>query len=153
MTAINNLPGLAKFNNATHVTDGLMSRNDKEKLDTLHKSVTIHATLYASQWSKNRPYTQTIDIPDITSETNGTLTIDPLATSEETQACIDAGIIIAEQSFNYMTLQVTETKPSIDIPVIIVYGENLAVITPPTIVDTGNHVFDMIIQPNDWVKY
>ena len=35
MTAINNLPGLAKFNNATHETDGLMSRNDKEKLDSL----------------------------------------------------------------------------------------------------------------------
>ena len=64
MTAINNLPGLAKFNNATHETDGLMSRNDKEKLDSLHKSVTIHATLYASEWSENRPYTQTIDILD-----------------------------------------------------------------------------------------
>ena len=64
MSAINNLPGLAKFNNATHETDGLMSRNDKEKLDTLHKSVTIHATLYASEWSANRPYTQIIDIPE-----------------------------------------------------------------------------------------
>ena len=48
MTAINNLPGLAKFNNATWETDGLMSRDDKEKLDSLHKSVTIHTTLYAS---------------------------------------------------------------------------------------------------------
>lgn len=153
MTAINNLPGLAKFNNATHVTDGLMSRNDKEKLDTLHKSVTIHATLYASEWSKNRPYTQTIDLPDITSETNGTLTIDPLATDEQTQACTDANIIISEQSFNYMTLQITEVKPEIDIPVIIVYGENLAVITPPTIVDTGNHVHNIIIQSTDWVSY
>lgn len=153
MTAINNLPGLAKFNNATHVTDGLMSRNDKEKLDTLHKSVTVHATLYASEWSKNRPYTQTIDIPDITSNTNGTLTIDPLATDEQTDTCTNANIIIAEQSFNYITLQVTETKPEIDIPVIIVYGENLAVITPPTIVDTGNHVHNIIIQSTDWVSY
>lgn len=153
MTAINNLPGLAKFNNATHETDGLMSRNDKQKLDTLHKSVTIHATLYASEWSKNRPYTQTVDLPDITSETNGTLTIDPLANDEQTQACINANIIISEQSFNYMTLQVTEDKPEVDIPVIIVYGENLAVITPSTIVDTGNHVHNVIVQPTDWVSY
>lgn len=153
MSAINNLPGLAKFNNATWEVDGLMSRNDKQKLDSLHKSVTIHTVLYASEWSANRPYTQTIDIPDITSETNGTLTIDPTATDEELQACIDAGIIIADQSINYMTVQVTEVKPKIDIPVIIVFGENLAIITPPTIVDTGNHVYDVIIQPTDWLPY
>lgn len=153
MSAINNLPGLAKFNNATWEVDGLMSRNDKQKLDGLHKSVTIHTILYASEWSANRPYIQTIDIPDITSDTNGTLTIDPAATDEELQACIDANIIIAEQSINYMTLQVTETKPEVDIPVVIVFGENLAVITPPTIVDTGNHVYDIIIQPTDWISY
>lgn len=153
MSAINNLPGLAKFNNATHEVDGLMSRNDKQKLDSLHKSVTIHTTLYASKWSANRPYTQTLDIPDITSATNGTLTIDPAATDKELQACIDAEIIIAEQSINYMTLQVTEIKPEIDIPVVIVYGENLAIITPPTIVDTGNHVYDLTINPTDWNKY
>lgn len=153
MTAINNLPGLAKFNNATHATDGLLSRNDKEKLDSLHKSVTIHTTLYASDWSANRPYTQNIDLPDITSNTNGTLTIDPLATDEQLEACVNAGIIISEQSINYMTLQTTSIKPEIDIPVIIVYGENLAVITPPTIVDSGNHVHDLIIQSTDWVSY
>ena len=153
MTAINNLPGLAKFNNATHVTDGLMSRNDKEKLDSLHKSVTIHAILYASEWSENRPYTQTIDVLDITSDTNGSLTIDPLATEDELNACIDAEIIIAEQSINYMTLQATGKKPEIDIPVIIVFGENLAIITPPTIVDSGNHVHNLIIQPTDWISY
>lgn len=153
MSAINNLPGLAKFNNATHETDGLMSRNDKQKLDSLHKSVTIHTTLYASEWSANRPYTQTIDIPDITSNTNGTLTIDPAASDEEIQACIDANIIISDQSINYITLQVTEVKPEIDIPVVIVYGENLAIITPPTIVDTGNHVHDLTIQSTDWIKY
>lgn len=153
MSAINNLPGLAKFNNATWEVDGLMSRNDKQKLDGLHKSVTIHTVLYASEWSANRPYIQTIDIPDITSDTNGTLTIDPAATDEELQACIDANIIIAEQSLNYMTLQVTETRPEVDIPVVIVFGENLAIITPPTIVDTGNHVYDIIIQPTDWVSY
>lgn len=153
MTAINNLPGLAKFNNATHQVDGLMSRNDKEKLDSLHKSITVHATLYASEWSANRPYTQTIELLDITPETNGTLTIDPLATEEEVDACIDANIIIAEQSTNYMTLQVLDQKPEIDIPVIIVFGENLAVITPPTIVDTGNHVHNIIIQSNEWISY
>lgn len=153
MTAINNLPGLAKFNNATHVTDGLMSRNDKQKLDSLHKSVTIHAILYASEWSANRPYTQTIDIPDITQDTNGTLTIDPLATEEQIAACTEADIMIVEQSMNYMTLQVTAEKPEIDIPVVIVFGENLAVITSSTIVDTGNHVHNIIIQPTDWGEY
>lgn len=153
MTAINNLPGLAKFNNATHVTDGLLSRNDKEKLDTLHKAVTIHKTLYASEWSKNRPYTQKIDLPNITSETNGTLTIDPTATDDEIDACIDADIIIAEQSINYMTVQVTGKKPEIDIPVIIIYGENLAIVTSPAIVDTGNHVYDLTIKPTDWFIY
>lgn len=153
MSAINNLPGLAKFNNATHEVDGLMSRNDKQKLDSLHKSVTIHTTLYASEWSANRPYTQTIDIPDITSTTNGTLTIDPTASDEEMQACIDANITIIDQSINHITLQVTEVKPEIDIPVIVVYGENLAVINSPTIVDTGNQVQDIIIQSTDWVKY
>lgn len=153
MSAINNLPGLAKFNNATHETDGLMSRNDKEKLDTLHKAVTIHKILYASEWSQNRPYSQKIDLPDITSETNGTLTIDPSATDDEIDACIDADIIIAEQSINSMTLQVTGTKPDIDIPVIIIYGENLAIVTSPSIVDTGNHVYDVIIQPSDWLEY
>lgn len=153
MTAINNLPGLAKFNNATWETDGLMSRDDKEKLDGLHKSVTIHTTLYASDWSKNRPYTQTIDIPNITSNTNGTLIIDPLATTEQVNACTAAGIIISEQSINYLTVQVTEIKPEIDIPVVIVFGENLAVITPPTIVDSGNHVHELIIQATDWVQY
>lgn len=153
MSAINNLPGLAKFNNATHEVDGLLSRNDKEKLDSLHKSVTIHTTLYASGWSANRPYTQTIDLPNITSNTNGTLTIDPLATENEINACVNADIIISEQSINYMTLQVTSVKPDIDIPVIIVYGENLAIITPPTIVDSGNHVHEIVIQSTDWVSY
>ena len=153
MAAINNLPGLAKFNNATHETDGLMSRNDKQKLDTLHKSVTVNATLYASQWSANRPYTQTIELFDIRPETNGNLTIDPLATEEEVNACIDADINIVEQGTNYITLQVLGQKPEIDIPIIVVFGENLAVITPPTIVDTGNHVYDITIQPSDWVSY
>ena len=153
MTAINNLPGLAKFNNATWETDGLMSRDDKEKLDSLHKSVTIHTTLYASDWSKNRPYTQTIDLPNITSKTNGTLTIDPIATEEQINACIDAEIIISEQSINYITVQVTAVKPEVDIPVIIIFGENLAIITPPTIVDSGNHVHEIIIQSTDWVSY
>lgn len=153
MTAINNLPGLAKFNNATWETDGLMSRNDKQKLDSLHNSFTLHATLYASEWSENRPYTQIIDIPDITSDTNGSLTIDPLATEEQIQACIDAEINIVEQSINYLTLQVTKVKPEIDIPVIIVFGENLAVITASNIVDTGNNVHNVIVQSTDWVSY
>ena len=153
MTAINNLPGLAKFNNATWETDGLMSRDDKEKLDSLHKSVTIHTTLYASDWSKNRPYTQTIDLPNITSDTNGTLTIDPIATEEQINACIAAEIIISEQSINYLSVQVTGEKPEVDIPIIIVFGENLAVITQPSIVDTGNHVHELIIQSTDWVTY
>lgn len=153
MSAINNLPGLAKFNNATHVTDGLMSRNDKEKLDSLHKSVTVHATLYASEWSANRPYMQTIEISDISADTNGTLTIDPAATEEEINACTDAEIIIVEQSNSYITLQVTGNKPEVDIPVVIVFGENLAVITSSMIVDDGNHVHNVTIQPTDWESY
>ena len=76
MAVINNMPQLAKFNNATQATDGLMSRNDKQKLDSLHAAKTYKVTLLASGWTANRPYTQTIKVPDMTKDVNGSLLID-----------------------------------------------------------------------------
>lgn len=151
MAVINNMPQLAKFNNATQATDGLMSRNDKQKLDSLHAAKTYKVTLLASGWTANRPYTQTIKVPDMTKDVNGSLLIDPTATEEEINATADASIKIVEQSIGYLTLEVQNKKPTIDIPVVIIFGENLAVLTPPKLVDTSNRSIEININPTDWV--
>lgn len=153
MTAINNLPGLAKFNNATWATDGLLARNDKEKLDSLHKAVTVNVTLLASGWTKNRPYTQTLEIPEMTGDVNGVICMSPNATQEEIDACVNSKITIKEQSIDFLTLEALASKPNIDIPFMIVFGENLAVLTPPTLVDDSNHVVELTVHSTDWVQY
>ena len=151
MTVMNNMPQLAKFNNATEETDGLMSRNDKQKLDSLHAAKTYNVTLLASGWTANRPYTQTIKIPDMTKDVNGSLLINPTATEEEITVTADADIKIVDQSIGYLTLEVQGKKPTIDLPIVVIFGENLAVLTPPKLVDTSNRSIEININPTDWI--
>ena len=101
------------------------SNSNMEKIDTAlgekaNLSVAINATLLASDWSDDSPYTQTVTVEGLKADSNGVISIAQNATSEQIEIVCDAGLYISNQADGTLTITAYGDKPNVDIPVIII---------------------------------
>ena len=90
--------------------------NVRKKINSVESSKSINATLSSSQWING---SQTLSIADIKIDTNGIIGLSHGATDDEMAACADAGIYVDSQGDGTLTLSITGSTPSIDIPVVV----------------------------------
>lgn len=100
--------------------DSNMTKIDKALSDKADKSRSVTATLLAASWSDIAPYTQSISIEGLAVNQNGSIAIAPGATADQLQAAMDAVLSVSAQSDGGLTISAGHTKPSVDIPVVVV---------------------------------
>ena len=85
-------------------------------------SKTVAKTIYASAWNgENSPFTQTISVPEITSETYGVeITPSENASLSQEIAYINAAFCGGNISTGSLTIQALGKKPEVDIPIVVI---------------------------------
>ena len=115
------------FNDMDKITDNELSEVLSEKINKAFDTVTTapeFGTLLASNWDESTQ-TQTLSFTKLTATANGTITFPIDITEEQRSALVTADISIEEQGDGYITLKYNVMKPTVDIPVVMIYGTNL----------------------------
>lgn len=98
-----------------------MEKIDSALASKANLSTSVSASLSASQWTgDSAPYTQSIDIPNLTYDHNGIISISSSATLEQRNSARDAMLSITSQADGILTISADGDKPEIDIPVVVV---------------------------------
>lgn len=139
----------------THENDGLMSKEDKIKLDEIIKPFTYELSLVYSEWSDTEPYTQTLYVPGISPGINAYIGINPSATIEQMTCAAEANLAVNEVRQDEIEIIANGKKPDMNIPVVIMAGNSILIFEvkqfnsreeyayePPT---TGTHYQNEII--------
>lgn len=90
-------------------------------LDTNIQSQTVKMTLLAANWQGTSvPFTYALSVPGVTATSNQDITYNPNATQEQIEGCQGANIVQGVQALNTINLRAFGTKPTVDIPIVIV---------------------------------
>ena len=85
---------------------------------TTYEENEVKSTLFASNWTgASAPYTYTLAVTGVTASSNGSLRIAQSATDEQFAAWGAAQPRVTAQEAGTLTVKVTGTVPTIDIPV------------------------------------
>ena len=104
---------------------------EEEWLASLHApTVVIHDTetekaaiLSAAGWQGSyAPYTQTVTVDGITTDTQGTVSVSESATDEQYRAAMYAALRKTAQGTNSITIKAYGEKPTVDIPLTVKVG-------------------------------
>ena len=88
-------------------------------------NTTLELVLKASKWSEDTPYIQILNVEGLNENSIGSIGISKSATQEQIQACMDAKLMPIKQEKGHLTITVlSDMKPEIDIPVILIYNNN-----------------------------
>lgn len=123
---------------ATQSSDGLLSADDKKRIDNYADLQVIETTLLAANWSGNTaPFIQIITVTDLLSYNSCSVELSPTATPSQTTAATDACItgIQYDESVG-LTFTAYGKKPAIDIPIAICVGTSMNVVEVPKYIET-----------------
>ncbi len=102
-------------------TDSNMTKIDTALGEKSDHSKCIEATLTVDGWSESSPYSQTLQIDEITSyEQNGVLSSAQNITAEQLKVIMDAGLYISNQAKGTLTITASGNRPTCDIPALII---------------------------------
>ena len=101
-------------------TNSNMIKIDTALGEKANLSIMIDAVLFASAWSENAPYTQTILIDSLTASQNGVISVAQNLTSEQLEVVSAAEMIVSIQEDGSLTIKANGDKPTCDIPVMII---------------------------------
>lgn len=96
-----------------------MEKIDAALAGKADKSVSVHLTLTAEGWSEEAPYTQTLTVPGMTADSNGSISLDQSATVQQRQAAMYGELDVAGQTAETLAVAAYREKPSVDIPVVV----------------------------------
>lgn len=101
------------------------SNSNMEKIDTAlgekaNLSVAKSIVLSASKWSNVAPYSQTIEVEEVTSDMNGVISIAPNVTTKQLEMVYGAVLRISNQTDGSITITADGDKPSCDIPLLLI---------------------------------
>ena len=88
-----------------------------KKADT---SRPVSAVLLASGWSDTTPPQQTIAVPGMSDEQNGTISVAQSATVEQRNAARNGMFFITAQMNQELTIVADGEKPKVDVPVTVI---------------------------------
>lgn len=123
---------------ATPSRDGLLSADDKKRIDNYADLQVIETTLLAANWSGNAaPFTQIVTITDLLSYNSCSIELSPNASPSQTTAATDACItgIQYDESVG-LTFTAYGEKPLVDIPITICVGTSMNVVEVPKYIET-----------------
>ncbi len=100
--------------------DSNMSKIDRAFGTKADVSRPVSATLLASGWSDTTPPQQTIAVPGMSDEQNGTISVAQTATAEQRNAARNGMFFITAQSNQELTIVADGEKPKIDVPVTVI---------------------------------
>ena len=90
-------------------------------LNTNIQSQTVEMTLLAANWQGTSvPFTYALSVPEVTATSNQDITYNPNATQAQIESCQGANIVQGVQALNTINLRAFGTKPTVDIPIVIV---------------------------------
>ncbi len=107
--------------------NGLMSKEDKKKLDELIVPETHELSLIYSEWTDMEPYTQVLNVPGIEPGINAYIGINSEATVEQMTCAAEAKLKVGKVEKDKITILATGRKPSMNLPVIIMAGSSILI--------------------------
>ncbi len=117
---------------ATQSKNGLLSSDDKKKIDNYSNIIEIEITLLASSWTGSAsPYSQTIVVNELLNYNNCSIELNPNATPEQKNAILNAEIFKITYSDSLGLTFTAKAKPSIDIPILLCVGASMNVVSVP----------------------
>lgn len=104
-----------QLNSGDNSTIAIIDRVLGDKSD--HSTI-VSATLLASSWVGNSaPFTQTVSISGITSESNGIIRENALPGTDAKKAARRAMLEVTSQTSGSLTISAYKVKPTVDIPI------------------------------------
>ena len=111
----------------TPESDGLMSKEDKQKLDELIVPETYELSLVYSEWTNIAPYTQVLNVPGIEPGINAYIGINANATIDEMTCAAEAKLKVGKVEKDKILIIATGKKPDMNLPVIIMAGSSILI--------------------------
>lgn len=116
--------GLYKFSvdETGHVDQAAaIEKGDLTALGVAGQSASVSVVVSASGWSgSSAPFTQTISVPGLLSDSNGTIGVAQSATQAQREAARSAMIGVSGQAAGALTLVADGDKPTVNIPSVVV---------------------------------
>lgn len=117
---------------ATWQKNGLLSSEDKKRIDNYANLREIRITLPAASWyGTAAPYTQAIETEDLSVYNNCSIEMDTNATYAQTTAAADAKINRITYENGQLSFSADGTKPSVDLPLLLCVGTSINIVSVP----------------------
>ncbi len=118
---------------ATPEQDGLLSADDKKRIDSYADIRETEITLPAAGWTGgSAPYTQTVTVSGLSVYNNCSIAISPHASPEQADAVMNAGIEkITCAEPDVLVFTADGIRPSTDIPLLLCTGTSMNVVNVP----------------------
>lgn len=101
--------------------DSNMTKIDTALFGKAAHSRAVEITLAADGWTGDAaPFSQQVSVSDLAADANGSIAIASTATAEQRAAVRNAQISIASQAEGTLTLNCDGTKPTVDIPAVVI---------------------------------
>lgn len=116
---------------------------------------TNHTVVIAKQdaWKGNKPpYTQDLYVFGVRPDSNGTIGINPDGKHAQINKIVAAasGIVRHGQRNNYVTIAAMNSKPTRDLEILVVWGDEIVVFENSDTLEDFNTSVDLILKANDW---
>ena len=151
MSVVNSLPLTGKFHNVDSRRDGLMSKEDKAKLDSLTKSFSYEFIVSQTNWTENEDgeYIVNIEIPEFTSDMYAIVIPQSSCTRKEYYEIADSDLTVRNNSDG--TLEITATNlPQSDLKLTAIYSSNAVMVSVPELYRDNNSVYEFTLRAADW---
>lgn len=122
---------------ATPISKGLLSAEDKKRIDNYANIETIDTVLLASNWiGDSAPFTQTVAVPNLSVYNNCSIELPETASADEENAAAEADIsgITYDETIG-LTFTANGAKPKINIPIQLTVGTSINVVEVPKYFD------------------
>ena len=116
---------------------------------------TNHTVVIAKkdEWKGSKPpYTQDLYVFGVRPDSNGTVGINPDSSYAQLNktAAAAAGVVKYEQRNNYVTIAALNSKPTRDLEVLVIWGDNIAVFENSDTLEDFNTSVDLVLKANEW---
>lgn len=116
---------------------------------------TNHTVVIAKkdEWEGSKPpYTQKLYVFGVRPDSNGTVGINPDSSYAQINKMVAAtsGVVKYEQGNNYVTIAAMNSKPSRDLEVLVVWGDEIVVFENSDTLEDFNTTVELVLKANDW---
>lgn len=116
---------------------------------------TNHTVVIAKkdEWKGTKPpYTQDLYVFGVRPDSNGTVGINPDSsyTLIDKMAASTAGVVRYEQRNNYVTIAAMNSKPTRDLEILVVWGDEIVVFENSDTLEDFNTSLDLVLKANEW---